>query len=73
MSFGPVNVLSFYFCMMGNFKKEWHAFFLEMMDNLAELGKLLYGNRVSIYHRDLFLGSTTSFSGMKSIMDDTLV
>ena len=35
MPFGPVNDPAFYICMMGNFRDEWDALFLETMQALA--------------------------------------
>ena len=43
MPFGPVNAPAFYTRMMGNFKVEWYALFIEILTSLAESGERLGG------------------------------
>jgi len=73
MPFGPVNAPSFYSCMMGNFKKEWDALFLEILEDYADTGKLLDGKSVRIVNGDIYIGITKIYSGTKSIIDDVLI
>ena len=40
MPFGTVNIPRFYSCMMGNFKKEWDALFVETMESIILSGKI---------------------------------
>ena len=72
MPFGPVNALAFYTCMMGNFKVEWNAVFIECMTALATSGKNSDNVPVTIRGDDIFLGDRKLNSGTRSIIDDIL-
>ena len=45
MPFGPVNAPGFYLCMMDNFKKEWDAPFIEIMESYSFSGAKVDGKK----------------------------
>ena len=72
MPFGPVNVPEFYTCMMGTFKVEWAALFIEHMTSIAIEGAKLDGALITIKDNFIFLGEHKLYSGTRSIIDDIL-
>ena len=73
MPFGPVNAPGFYSCMMGNFKKEWDALFLEILKSYALSGKTIDNKKVHFTDGNIHLDSDRLYSGTKSIIDDVLI
>ena len=73
MPFRPVNAPSFYTYMMGNFKVEQDALFLDSMKTLATPSTKLDGASITIHGDAIFLGDHKLNSGTCSIIDDILI
>ena len=67
--FDPMNVPSFYTCVMGKLRINWHALFLETVRKRKFIG----GMTVRVTDTDeIYLNGIKTFSGIKGIIDDIL-
>ena len=73
MPFEPVNYPDFYTCVMGNFRLEQDALFIESVTTLATSGVNLDDKIVSINGDTIFLDEYKLTSGTRSIIDNILI
>ena len=66
MPFGSIYTPSFYNCMMGELRIEWHALFLETVRKRKVIGSRTV--RVT-YADEIYLNGTNNVSGSKVIID----
>ena len=73
MPFGPVNSPIFYTSMMGNFREEWDALFIEAMSSLAQSEERLDGELVTMCEDKIFVGADKLASSKRCIINHILI
>ena len=73
MRFDPVNAPLFYIFMMGNFKTEWDALFIETLTTFANEGVKLERVSVTINGDNKYIGRVKLSSSTRLIIDDILI